>query len=95
MTDYDALEQALRDSRSKTNMLHGPGAWDVADVMAVVKPFVERQIRAVIWQENTASGQPKWRTDQRCVYCDGTGIYGAKTSTDAVCPICDGTGSPT
>jgi hypothetical protein len=99
--NYDDLEQALRDSRSNANILHGPGAWDVADVMAVVRPFVEAALQAHVRQENTASGQPKWKESRDCVYCAGSGIFGGPDSYyDAPgkgkpCNVCNGTGTTT
>jgi hypothetical protein len=33
------LEQALYESRRKITTAHGPGAWDVADVMEVLKQY--------------------------------------------------------
>jgi hypothetical protein len=92
MTDYERLESQLLDSRMTTTLRHGPGAWDVADVMAVVKPFVEAALQAHIRQENTASGQPRWaeRPADQCIYCEGTGIFG---DGPGHCAVCGGTGT--
>ncbi len=107
MTDYyERLESQLLDSRMTTTLRHGPGAWDVADVMAVVKPFVEAALQAHIRQENTASGQPRWaewaeRPADQCIYCEGSGIFGGPGSYyDAPgkrkpCDVCGGTGTTT